>query len=388
VAIAALCGLLSVAGLAAASPAWTATPALAELGRKLFFDPSLSASGRLACASCHDPSYAYGPRPGQALARGGPAMDQFGTRAVPSLRYLHGVPAFAEGHRFPDGDTGPIGGLTWDGRAATLWEQARIPLLAANEMANDSPKAVVAKLARAPYAAQFRAVFGARIFATPERAFAGALKALEAFQQLPEEFFPFTSKYDAFLRGEADLTEQEERGVTLFKNLAKGNCASCHIVLGKDGMPPVFTDFDFLNVGVPRNPEIPANSDPDYFDLGLCGPSREDLASHREYCGMFRAPTLRNVALRDAFFHNGAFHTLREVMRFYVERDLSPEKYYSRNPDGSVHQFDDLPPGLPDNIDHDPPLDRIPGAVAALNDAEIDDIIAFLATLTDGYRPP
>jgi cytochrome c peroxidase len=95
---------------------------------------------------------------------------------------------------------------------------------------------------------------------------------------------------------------------------------------------------------------------------------------------------VRNVALRDAFFHNGVFNSLREVLHFYVERDLRPQKYYPVNRDGSVHKFDDLPPGYPLNIDHDAPLDREPGADPALTESEIDDVIAFLRTLTDGYE--
>jgi cytochrome c peroxidase len=94
---------------------------------------------------------------------------------------------------------------------------------------------------------------------------------------------------------------------------------------------------------------------------------------------------VRNSALRDAFFHNGVFSTLRQVIEFYNERDLYPEKFYSKNPDGSVHRFDDMPPGFPDNVDHDPPLDRKPGADRALTESDIDDLLAFLQTLTDGY---
>ena len=358
---------------------------LADLGRRVFFDPSLSASGQMACATCHDPRYAYGPPPGKGITSGGPHLDRGGTRAVPSLRYLHRVPPFSEITRFADGDVGPAGGFTWDGRAGTLRDQARIPLLAANEMANSSAAEVVAKLEKAYYAADFREAFGTDVFQHPERAFEAVLSALDAFQQVPKEFYPFNSKYDAFLRGELELSEQEERGVALFKDPVKGNCASCHVVLSRAGQPPVFTDYDFLNVGVPRNPRIAANSDPGYFDLGLCGPARRDLASSRQFCGFFRAPTMRNVARRDCFFHNGVFNSLRDVLRFYVERDLHPEKYYSRNPDGSVHKFDDLPPGYADNVDRDAPLDRVAGGSPALTESEMDDLIAFLETLNDGY---
>jgi cytochrome c peroxidase len=390
-------GLLAVLSLSARAAPLTATPqavppppdpVLAALGRQMFFDPSLSASGQLACASCHDPQHAYGPPPGKAIALGGPHGNQSGTRAVPSLRYLHQVPAFAENYRFADGDVGPAGGYTWDGRAASLQDQARLPLLAANEMANADAKTVVAKLRRTPYAGAFRKAFGDDIFKQPAKAFEAALRSLQAFQQVPEEFFPYTSKYDAFLRGQVDLSDAEERGAALFKDPAKGNCASCHGTVIRDGGFPTFTDFDYVNVGVPRNRELPANADPSYFDLGLCGPARTDLRRRNEFCGYFRSPSLRNVATRTAFFHNGVFHTLREVLHFYVERDLAPQKWYSRNPDGSVHKYDDLPPGAPDNVDHDPPLDRQPGQAPALTETDIDDLIAFLQTLNDGFEPP
>jgi cytochrome c peroxidase len=361
---------------------------LSQLGRLMFFDVSLSASGKLACATCHDPRYAYGPPPGKAIAYGGKYMQQPGTRAVPSLRYLHGAPRFSEQHRFVDGDLGPVGGFTWDGRVDSLSAQAKIPLLAPHEMANADAAEVSGKVSKAAYAAQFRAAFGNHIFDNPQRAFEAVSRSLEAFQQEPAEFYPYNSRYDAYLRGDIELTEQEERGASLFKDPLKGNCASCHLGDTRDNKPPPFTDFDYVNVGVPRNPHIHANADPNYYDLGLCGPLRADLAGRHEYCGYFRSPTVRNSAIRDAFFHNGVFSSLRQVIDFYNERDLYPEKYYSRNPDGSVHQFDDLPAGYPDNVDHDPPLDRKPGAERALSESDIDDLIAFLKTLTDGDTAP
>jgi cytochrome c peroxidase len=369
---------------ALAQPSASASPdEMAALGRKLFFDPSLSASGKLACATCHSPRFAYGPPPGRAIALGGRDQQQAGTRAVPSLRYLRTSPPFALEHKFADGDIAPIGGFTWDGRAASIREQAQLPLLAANEMANGTPAAVVAKLRRSRLAGEFRAVFGPAVFEDSQRAFDSLLVALDTFQSTPAEFFPYTSRYDAFLRGELELSPEEERGVAVFKDPKKGNCASCHLGTTRAGVPPPFNDYDFANVGVPRNPRIPANADPNYYDLGLCGPLREDLNGRREYCGFFRSPTLRNVATRDAFFHNGAFGSLREVLHFYNDRDLAPEKYYPRTADGAVRKFDDLPPGYPDNIDHDPPLDRKPGDAPALSEADIDDLIAFLKTLTD-----
>jgi cytochrome c peroxidase len=363
--------------------------ALAQLGRRLFFDPSLSASGKLACATCHDPAFAYGPPPHKALALGGPHMDQPGTRAVPSLRYLERVPSFSDQVTLKDGEIGPAGGLTWDGRVDSLREQARIPLLAPNEMANADAHAVVRRLRRASYAREFRRLFGSDVFSHPDIAFADALRSLEAFERTPREFYPYSSKYDAYLRGEVTLSEQERRGLEVFNHPDRGNCANCHISDSSAGGPPLFTDFEFDNVGVPRNPHIAANSNPSYYDMGLCGPARTDRAARPDYCGMFRTPTLRNVALRDAFFHNGVFGSLRKVMQFYQQRDVLPWNWYPRNADGTINKVDDLPVDLRRSLNVDPPfMGREGGQLGAISDADVDDLIAFLQTLTDGYQVP
>jgi cytochrome c peroxidase len=366
---------------------------LTELGRRLFFDPALSASGRLACASCHDPARAYGPPGEHVIMPGGKDMGESGLRAVPSLRYLQATPAFTEHFRDSDDegdasiDNGPTGGLTWDGRVDRGRDQARLPLLSPLEMANDGPAAVVAAVRRLPHADLLRRAFGEGIFADPDRAFDGILQALEAYEQRYTEFYPYSSKYDAFLEGKAELTASEARGLALFNDPEKGNCAHCHLsARSNDGAPPQFTDYGLAALGAPRNPEIAANAEPSFYDLGLCGPLRRDLADRGEYCGMFKSPSLRNVALRRAFFHNGVFRTLRQVMEFYVERDIRPEKWYSRKADGTVRKFDDLPPQYHANVNIEPPFDRHIGDQPRLSGDEIDDVIAFLQTLTDGYR--
>jgi cytochrome c peroxidase len=106
----------------------------------------------------------------------------------------------------------------------------------------------------------------------------------------------------------------------------------------------------------------------------------------RSSCRSIKTPTLRNVDVRTEFFHNGVFHWLRQVTEFYVQRDTDPGKWYSRNPDGSVDKYDDLPPIYQRNVNTDPPFNSQPGGKPALDDAEIDDVIAFLRTLTDGYE--
>jgi cytochrome c peroxidase len=132
---------------------------------------------------------------------------------------------------------------------------------------------------------------------------------------------------------------------------------------------------------------IPANADPGYFDLGLCGPDRLDFADRSEYCGLFKTPSLRNVALRPAFFHNGVFSSLRDAVAFYADRDIHPERWYPVNPDGSVSLYADLPAQYHQNVDVEAPFNRRPGDAPALTERDIADITAFLATLTDGFAP-
>jgi cytochrome c peroxidase len=367
--------------------------ALEALGHKLFFDPGLSASHRMSCSTCHDPRYAYGPPNELPVQMGGADLRSHGQRAVPSLRYLHRVPGFTEHYVDEDVDetidVGPTGGLTWDGRAQTIPEQASLPLLSPLEMANTSVEQVAAALAAASYAGEFRQAFGGNIFDDPRAAVRSAGVALGVFQQNPVEFYPFSSKYDAVLRGQAALSPAEERGRALYIDEKKGNCGTCHpIGLGYGGTFPVVSDFGYIAVGVPRNRELPINKDPSYYDLGLCGPLRRDLTERAEFCGLFRAPTLRNVALRHVFFHNGVFHSLKEVMQFYVDRDIHPEKWYSRDARGRVRKYDDLPAKYWGNVNREPPFDRGPGDEPALSSAEINDVIAFLNTLTDGWTQP
>ena len=368
---------------------------LTALGRKMFFDPSLSASGRQACSSCHDPGHAFGPASAAPVEMGGPGLDRPGLRAVPSLRYLQAVPAFTE--HFYDSedegdesvDNGPTGGLTWDGRADRGRDQARIPLLSPFEMANKDEAAVVASLSRAPYADAFKAAFGDDVFDHPGDAFDAAVEALGTFEQSSADFYPYSSRYDAFLAGKAQLTARELHGRALFEDEAKGNCASCHLSEpSNNGEPPQFTDYGLIAVAAPRNAAIPANADPAYVDLGLCGPLRTDFKGRADYCGLFKTPTLRNVALRKSFFHNGTFHTLRDAVAFYASRDSDPGRWYPRKADGMIDKYDDLPKAYWKNLNQDPPFGRKPGDKPALTDAEIDDIVAFLQTLTDADQLP
>jgi cytochrome c peroxidase len=395
------------------SPPAAALSLSAQLGSKLFFDPALSASGRMACASCHDPQQAYGPPNALAVQLGGADLDRPGIRAVPSLRYKRVTPAYSHTMFDPEGAApAPGGGFDWDGRADTLAAQAAGPLLSPFEMANASPDEVVAKVKKAAYAPLFRQAFGAQAFDDSARAFAQITEALQAFQLEDPSFRPYSSKFDRYvMQGKGVLSVAERRGQAVFNDPNRGNCAACHL-------PDLnqFTDYMYSSIGAPRNPAIPANADRSFFDLGLCGPLRTDLSPTRvamakEHCGQFKTPTLRNAAIRPVFFHNGVLTSLEQVVRFYNTRDTHPEIWYptvggtpratpsadfpgyglitTQYRGGVVRVFNDLPKAYAGNVDTSMPLDRrAPGAAPPMSEQEVGDLICFLKTLTDDFVPP
>ena len=378
---------LLLALLAPAAQADDLSP-LARLGQQMFSDATLSASGKLSCASCHDPAHAYAAPNGLPVQAGGPRMTRAGVRAVPSLRYKEATPPYADLLDNPDGIStpGPGGGLTQDGRAATLAEQARIPLLNPIEMANRKPADVVARLRKTAYADTFRDVFGVHAFDDPAQAFDDATKALQAFQLEDPSFHPYSSRYDLYAGNKigGTMSAAEKRGFDVYNDPDKGNCFACHYNgAGLFGSVALFTDFTYAAIGVPRNKSIPANRDAAYADLGLC--SRPDHAgkANRQYCGEFKTPTLRNVATRRVFFHNGQMKSLSEVIRFYNTRDTEPGRWYPKVA-GKVRKYDDLPARFRANIDTQKPLDgRAPGSTPPMTEQEMRDLEAFLEMLTD-----
>ena len=401
-------------------PADPPLSAMAQLGERLFYDQRLSASGRMSCASCHSPAHAFGPPGGAPVVMGGPRVNTPGFRAVPSLEYLYRQPAFTIGPDIENGSDVPVplsqqaqaatehvralktalapqaaatnlvpqGGLFWDGRADTLEQQINGPLYNPAEMDGGTVEEVAGKLASGPYAADFKRLFGPNVFENASMAVDEAMFAIGRYEIEDSAFHPFSSKYDAWLEGRARLTRSELAGYLLFNDPAKGNCAACHLDQpSRSGEPPLFTDHQYEALGAPRNPAIPANRDPHYYDLGICGPYRTDMRAQTQYCGMFLTPTLRNVALRRVFFHNGVFHSLEQVLEFYIDRDIHPGRFYRRDAAGRIIKYDDIPEQYRSNVDTlDAPFNRHPGEPPALSRAELREVIAFLGTLTDGYR--
>lgn len=392
--------------------------AVALLGRQLFNDPSLSASGKQSCASCHSAQHAYGPPNDLTVQMGGPHMDQAGYRPPPSLAYLYRQAPFSIGPDQGDVDTAvnlndvasaaqgvqratksagvapaapamvPQGGLFWDGRADTLQRQAMGPMLNPVEMANTSADEVVAKLQKSKYAETLKQLFGANIFDNHDLVISEAMFAIGRYQFEDNSFHEFTSKYDYWLEGKARLSSAELRGMRLFNDSDKANCAGCHLSQPtRDGLPPLFTDTQYEALGVPRNHALAINKDPKFFDLGVCGPFRTDLKDQTQYCGMFLTPTLRNSATRKVFFHNGVYHDLKQVMDFYNLRNTDPGKIYPKDASGKIEKYDDIPAKYQANVDvADAPFDRKLGDSPAMTDQDIDDIIAFIKTLNDGYK--
>ncbi len=311
------------------------------------------------------------------------AAPALAPRSAPARRLRKTVPAAGGAAK----NLVPQGGLFWDGRADTLQSQALMPLLNPLEMDAGGVAAVASRLRRAPYAPQFVRLFGAAVLHDDRVLVAEALFAVARYQFEDPSFHPYTSKYDYWLEGKARFTPPELRGYLAFNDPLRGNCAACHLDQPRaDGLPPLFTDHQFEALGVPRNAALRVDRDPRYFDLGICGPTRTDLRAQRRYCGLFATPTLRNVATRHAFFHNGIYHSLRAVLDFYDLRAARPQRIYPRRPDGTVDAFDDIPPPYRSNVDVvDPPFDREPGDALPMSEQDEEDIIAFLKSLTDGY---
>lgn len=393
--------LLICAGLAAVPLGAAALSPQAELGRALFNDPLLSASGQQSCATCHAPQNAMMAPNTLPVQLGGAAMNLPGFRNAPTVTYALFTP-----RRNPPGAP-TRAGFQLDGRAVDLAAQAMMPFTAVNEMANVTTTEVRQRLVIRPYAGTFQAVFGAAVLRDGDATVRAMGQAIAAYEQEGLEFQRFNSKFDAATVGRATLTAQEQNGQRLFNDPQKGSCAVCHSGNGSTANAQVFTNYSFQALGVPRNWKIAYNQDggtlpgfvpvngsnlgaPNhrYYDLGACGPFRTDLAAQTRECGKFKVPTLRNVALKGAYYHNGVFSSLAQVVDFYNTRDVQPARWY-RKADGVTPDvaYNDLPLIYQANVVRHPPFQPLVGNQPRLQPGEVRDIVAFLCTLTDGFDP-
>lgn len=373
----ALFGSLLIAPVSgqAAEPAGFASPE--ALGEALFFDTNLSRNRTQACASCHAPDHAFTdpretPAAGAAVSLGDDGTS-LGDRNAPTAAYARFSPPFGKSKT-----TGRYhGGQFLDGRAADLAAQAGGPPLNPVEMGMPDKASVVARLKENPnYVAAFQALYGPKVLDKAETGFTAMTKAIAAYEQTPE-FAPFDSKYDRYLRGEVKLTDQEELGRLLFFSQQFTNCSQCHRLNAQVGAPQeTFTNYEFHNIGVPKNgaARAAAGLKPDSRDLGLAQNPQLKGKDKAAQAGLFRTPTLRNVAVTGPYMHNGVFKDLRTVILFY-------NTYNTQNPARHVNPetgqpFD--PPEVAENISRKE-LESGP----ALDDKRIDALVAFLKTLTD-----
>jgi cytochrome c peroxidase len=315
----------------------------AAVGELIFFDTSLSTPPGQACASCHRVGDAFSDASKRPTSPGA-VTGRTGHRNAPTAMYA----AFSPPFHYDAVEQGFVGGQFWDGRAATLEDQAKGPPLNPVEMNNAGAGEVVAKIRRAPYRSVFEAAFGEGSLDDPGKAYDLVAKAVADFERTPM-FSPFSSRYDAYLAGRAQLSPAEARGLALFEDPKKGNCASCHPSQPSGGVPPLFTDFTYDNLGVPARAGEP-------LDRGLGGALGDPT-----YDGMFKVPTLRNVARTGPYTHAGYFADLKSLVHFYNTRDTATWP----------------PPEVPATVNRDE-LGHL-----GLTDAEEDDIVAFLRALND-----
>jgi len=333
-----------------------------QLGKLLFFEKSISTPPGQDCSFCHDPASGFADPDRNLPVSRGARSGIYGTRNDMTVAYAAYIPPL----QYDQEEGIWVGGLFWDGRANNLFEQAAGPPLNPLEMANPDTITIAESLRKLDYADLFTDAFGPGALTEPGQAFAFMLEAIVAYEQ-SDEVSPFNSKYDLWLNGEAELTESEMHGLQLFLEEDKGNCGACHPTLpAVEGAGPLFTDYTYDNLGVPKNPEnpfylLPEDLNPDGFDfvdLGL-----GETVMDPDENGKFRVPTLRNVAITSPYMHNGVFKTLFQVIAFYNTRDIAPWPA----------------PEVSENINTDE-MGNL-----QLTNQEIEDLVAFLHTLTDGW---
>ena len=322
---------------------------LARLGEKIYEDKNLSINRNQSCLSCHDGKAGFvDPEnrkdPYNSVVSIGSDGISSGTRNCPSAAYAGFSPVF----HWDDDVGGYVGGMFWDGRATgstlgdPLAEQAQGPFLNPGEMALPNASAVVRIISKSRYAYLFKWVFPRTNFNNIPETFDNVARAIAAFER-SDKVTRFRSKFDQFWLAckrkgvdisqinvntdietlpQGILNKKELKGLIIFNEPSKGNCAACHVTtdyVSKEGRmyPPLFTDFTYDNVGIPKhdNPSIEHNP----VDIGLGG--RPDI-NDSEQLGKFKVPTLRNVSVTAPYGHNGYFPALESIVSFYNTRDV------------------------------------------------------------------
>ena len=343
-----------------------------QLGQQLYFDQNLSLNRTQSCATCHAPEHGFVDQqqtPFEGAVSLGDDGISFGDRSAPTAAYANQIPVF---HQRKDGEY--IGGQFWDGREDDLKGQAGGPPLNPIEMGMPDKAAVLARIKEnETYLTNFKKVYGQHVLNSPEAAYLAIAESIAAFEKT-DFFSSFDSKYDRHLKGEYELTEQEDLGMTLFFSEQFSNCNHCHQLNSRPATAKeTFSDYTYHNIGVPVNIAVRKynNSPEGYRDLGLYNHPDVD---NPETIGKFKVPTLRNVAVTGPYMHNGVFQELETVMAFYNKYNTKNKKRQI-NPETAESW---AAPEISENIS----LDELQSG-PALDDKRIDAIVSFLKLLTD-----
>ncbi|WP_323596837.1 cytochrome-c peroxidase [Aliarcobacter butzleri] len=338
-----------------------------DLGRILFFDVNLSKNRTQSCATCHNPNAGFvddrdnGVKKMASLGDDGKSL---GDRQAPTASYAKFSPVF----HFDEKAKKYVGGQFWDGREATLEGQAGGPPLNPIEMGMSDKKAVVDRLKENTlYVDSFKKIFGADIFKNDDKAYEVMTIAIASFERT-DEFSPFDSKYDRYLKGEYDLTPLEDLGKSIFFSNNNNSCANCHVLKGEDKEGETFTNYQYHNIGTPANNELRAKNGVKAIDEGLLANSNVSDVAQK---GKHKVPTLRNVAVTGPYMHNGVFKDLKTVVEFY-------DKY--NNKDRNIDPETNKPwdePEVKDNIS----LQEL--KANKLTDRKVEALVAFMKLLTD-----
>ncbi len=318
--LAVFCLGLGLAAACNAEPATADSDAIIRLGQALFFDTNLSANRSQACATCHDPEQAFSDGRDNSTSGAVSLGDDgfsLGDRNTPAATYAFLIPDF---HQNEKGEF--IGGYFLDGRATTIVEQAGMPFLNPIEMGMSDAVAVVNRVRENPsYVTAIKKLYGEAIFDNPDQVFYALTKSIVAFEKTGL-FAPFDSKYDRFLRGEYQMTSEENLGRILFFS-DQVNCSNCHLLNTLDTLSgETFTNHRYHNIGIPTNIQVRQQNGVkvSHRDLGLL---ENSAVTDKAQAGKFRVPGLRNVAVTGPYMHNGVFQDLVTAILFYGKFTLS-----------------------------------------------------------------
>ena len=314
------------------------------LGRTIFFDDNLSEPVGQACADCHGVEVGWSGQNPEGFKHAGvyhgAIKSRFGNRKPPTIAYSTYSPKF----HLENATTGLFaGGSFFDGRATgerfgtPALDQATKPFLNPLEMNNPDEETIVKNVCQSNYVDLFKQVWGPNSCDNVDEAIKYISLSIVAFEA-SENVSPFSSKFDAYLDGKVDLTEEEKIGLELFRG--KGICDQCHVsTIGPDGKHPLFTNFIYGNPGTPRNPDNPFYNETDFNPLRrrlYRSGSRWFLSNHARIHkisndGLWQVQSTDitgnvgkkpNSSFIKVYMHNGFFKSLKDVVHFYNTRDI------------------------------------------------------------------